>query len=258
MSATPVTVKLGGVAGEHRRSLEVIAAQAPSSCVVVHGGGRELGDWSRRAGIEPRHHDGLRITDAATLEVAVAVLAGLVNARMVAAFAAAGRPAVGIGLADGGLLQLERGDPQLGEVGHPGRADTTLLELLTGAGLLPVVCSIGADSDGRLLNVNADEVAGALAAARGGRLLLCSDVPGVMRDGHQITELSATAASEMLESGSASAGMRPKLSAAITAARAGCEVRIVDGRSPEDVSAALAGRPVGTLLSDAVGEEVAQ
>lgn len=254
----PITVKLGGVAGEHRRSLEVIAAQAPSGCVVVHGGGRELGDWSRRAGIEPRYHEGLRITDASTLEVAVAVLAGLVNARMVAAFAAAGRPAVGIGLADGGLLQLERGDSRLGEVGHPVGVDTSLLELLTGAGLLPVVCSIGADGDGRLLNVNADEVAGALAAARGGRLLLCSDVPGVMQNGRQVTELSTTAATEMLEAGSASAGMRPKLSAAIRAARAGCEVRIVDGRSSEEVSAALSGRPVGTLLTDAVGEEVTQ
>ena len=249
MTDGPLTVKLGGVAGAHRASLEAIAAHADGSCVVVHGGGGEVADWSRRLGVEVSFHDGLRVTDPATLEVAVAVLAGLVNARLVAAFAAAGRPAVGLTGADAGLLRLERADPALGEVGHAVGADTSILDLLTGAGQLPVVSSIGTDADGALLNVNADEAAGVIAAARGGRLLLCSDVPGVARDGRTLGDLSTDEAARMLTDGSATAGMLPKLNAAIIAARAGCDVWILDGRSPEAVATALRGGDVGTRVT---------
>lgn len=249
MTGGPLTVKLGGVAGAHRASLETIAAHADGSCVVVHGGGSEVADWSRRLGIEVSVHEGLRVTDPATLEVAVAVLAGLVNARLVAAFAAAGRPAVGLTGADAGLLRLDRADSALGEVGHAVGADTSILDLLTGAGQLPVVSSIGTDGDGGLLNVNGDEAAGVIAAARGGRLLLCSDVPGVARDGRTLDVLAADDATRMLSDGSASAGMLPKLKAAITAARAGCDVWILDGRSPEAVATALRGGDVGTRVT---------
>ncbi|HXG05328.1 MAG TPA: acetylglutamate kinase [Candidatus Binatia bacterium] len=258
MSATPLTIKLGGVAGEHRSSLEVIAADAPPGTVVVHGGGREVADWSRRLGHEPRYHDGRRVTDPATLEVAAAVLGGLINARLVAAFEALGRPAVGLGLADGGTVRLERADPRLGEVGHPVEARAGLLDLLTGAGLLPVVSSIGSDGEGRLLNVNADEAAGAIAAERGGVLLLLSDVPGVMRRGQVLPELGPEAAEAMLAEGSASDGMFPKLTAALRAARAGCMVRILDGRSAEAVAAAIAGRSAGTLVTSPTAQEVAR
>lgn len=248
-AAGPLTVKLGGLAGAHRASLAVIAANADPSCVVVHGGGHEVADWSRRLGVEVSFHDGLRVTDPATLDVAVAVLAGLVNARLVAAFAATGRPAVGLSGGDAGLLRLERADPALGEVGHAVGADTGVLELLTGAGLLPVVSSIGSDGRGALLNVNADEAAGVIAAARGGRLLLCSDVPGVAREGRTLSDLSTDDAAQMLTDGGASAGMLPKLSAAITAARAGCEVWILDGRSPDAVATALSGGAIGTRVT---------
>lgn len=256
MTAGPLTVKLGGLAGAHRSSLDVIAARADRSCVVVHGGGNEVADWSRRLGVEVRFHDGLRVTDSATLDVAVAVLAGLVNARLVATFAAAGRPAVGLTGADAGMLRLERADPGLGEVGRVVGADATVLELLTDAGLLPVVSSIGTDGGGALLNVNADEAAGVIAAARGGRLLLCSDVPGVARDGRTLGELSTEDAARMLTDGSATAGMLPKLSAAITAARAGCEVWILDGRSADAVATALGGGQVGTRITAAAGAEI--
>jgi acetylglutamate kinase len=247
VSATPLTVKLGGVAGAHRASLEAIASSAAASCVVVHGGGGELAEWQARLGLEPRFDAGRRVTDADTLEVAVAVLGGLVNARLVAAFGAAGRPAVGLTGADAGLLHLLRADERLGEVGIPMGADLRLLDLLTGAGLLPVVCPIGV-VEGDLVNVNADEAAGAIGAARGGRLLLLTDVPGVARQGTTLTELSAELAGAMLADGSASAGMVPKLGAAITAARAGCEVLILDGRSADAVSAALSGEAVGTRM----------
>ena len=250
MSGRPVTIKIGGVAGQHAESLAYLATAAPPETVIVHGGGTEVAEWSRRLGLEPRIHDGLRVTDPDTLEVVVAVLAGLVNARLVAALTAAGRPTVGLTGADGALLRLRRRDAALGEVGEVVGADASLLDTLIGAGNLPVVASVGV-LDGALLNVNADEVAGAIAAERGGLLLLCTDVPGVQRDGIILASLDASAADQMLADVSASAGMRPKLRAAVVAAGAGCEVRIVDGRSPSELERALHGEPAGTMVTAA-------
>lgn len=245
-----VTVKIGGVAGGHAASLEAVARSAPPDTVVVHGGGSEVAAWSRRLGLESRMEDGLRVTDPATLEVVVAVLGGLVNTRIVAALASAGRPAIGLTGADGGLLQLRRRQPALGEVGEVIGADASLLATLVQAGTTPVVASLGLH-EGSLLNVNADEVAGAIAAARGGVLLLCTDVAGVLRDGEVIERLDTNDAERMLVDGSASAGMRPKLRAALAAAAAGCEVRIVDGRSSADLERALRGEPAGTIVTAA-------
>lgn len=245
-----VTVKIGGVAGGHAASLEAVARSAPRDTVVVHGGGSEVAAWSRRLGLESRMEDGLRVTDPATLEVVVAVLGGLVNTRIVAALASAGRPAIGLTGADGGLLQLRRRQPALGEVGEVTGADASVLATLIQAGTTPVVASLGLH-EGSLLNVNADEVAGAIAAARGGVLLLCTDVAGVLRDGEVIERLDTNDAERMLVDGSASAGMRPKLRAALAAAAAGCEVRIVDGRSSADLERALRGEPAGTIVTAA-------
>jgi len=247
----PITIKLGGVAGQHAASVQLVAQAAPPDTVVVHGGGNEVERWCRRLGIEPRTHDGLRVTDPETLEVVVAVLGGLVNTGLVAALSAAGRPAVGLTGADGGLLSIRRRDQALGEVGEVLATDPALLEMLTGAGMLPVVASVGMDEGGSLLNVNADEVAGAIAAARGGLLLLCTDVAGVQRDGSVLERLDAGEAERMLADGSASAGMRPKLRAALVAARAGCGVRIVDGREGADLKRALSGDAAGTMVTAA-------
>lgn len=248
MSA-PTTIKLGGIAGAHAGSLEVVARRTPPETVLVHGGGNEVADWSRRLGIEPQTHDGLRVTDPETLDVVVAVLAGLVNTRVVAALRTAGREAVGLTGIDGGLLRLRRRDPSLGEVGEVVGADVALLDRLIAAGDMPVVASIGADDSGALLNVNADEVAGAIAAERGGLLLLCTDVAGVMRDGHLLDRIGSSEAEAMLADGSASAGMRPKLRAALVAAAAGCTVRIVDGRDAPGMACALEGDNVGTEVT---------
>jgi len=251
MTDAPMTIKVGGVAGQHADGLRVIASDAPAGTVIVHGGGAEVAEWSGRSGLAPVIRDGLRVTDPTTLEVVVAVLGGLVNTRIVAALAAAGRAAVGLTGVDGGLLRLQRRDPALGEVGEVTGVEPALLDLLAGAGLLPVVASIGPAPEGGVLNVNADEVAGALAAARGGRLLLCTDVAGVQLDGRVLDRLDAGLARRMLEDGSASSGMRPKLRAALAAAEAGCDVRIVDGRSAAEVARALDGRPAGTLVTTA-------
>ena len=251
MNGSALTVKLGGTAGAHAASLEVLVERAEPGWVIVHGGGAEVGEWSRRFGVEPTTVDGLRVTDPKTLEIAVAVLRGIVNARLVATFGAAGVAAVGLCGVDGDLLGAERFDERLGEVGRISRVNAALLSTLADTGQVPVVAPIARGEGARLLNVNADEVAGAIAAARGGRLLLLTDVPGVMRNGEPVTTLTAEEAEGLLADETASGGMRPKLRAAVTAARAGCQVAIVDGRSPEAVRAALDGRTTGTTVTAA-------
>jgi acetylglutamate kinase len=251
MTAAPMTVKLGGTAGAHAAALAVLVERAAPGWVVVHGGGGEVGDWSRRLGLEPSSVDGLRVTDPATLEIAVAVLRGLVNARIVATFVTGGVRAIGLSGADGDLLGAERFDERLGEVGRVVRVDRSLLAALADAGLVPVIAPVARGDGSRLLNVNADEVAGAIAAERGGRLLLLTDVSGVLRGTTLLATLDADEAEEMLADESASGGMRPKLRAAIAAARAGCEVTIVDGTNPDAVRAALDGTTTGTTVTAA-------
>jgi len=251
-----ITIKLGGTAGAHAASLAVLVERAEPGWVIVHGGGAEVGDWSRRLGVEPSTVDGLRVTDPETLEIAVAVLRGIVNARLVAAFVAAGVAAIGLSGVDGDLLGAEPFDPRLGEVGRVNRVNGRLLAQLAKAGQVPVVAPIARGDGARLLNVNADEVAGAVAAERGGRLLLLTDVPGVLHDGELLTTLTAEAAEELLADETASGGMRPKLRAAVSAARAGCAVAIVDGRSPEAVRAALDGLKTGTTVTAAAAARI--
>ena len=256
MTAPALTIKLGGIAGAHAPSLAVLAERAEPGWVIVHGGGGEVGDWSLRLGVEPRTVDGLRVTDPETLEIAVAVLRGLVNARLVAAFVAAGVAAIGLSVVDGDLLRAERFDPRLGEVGRITRVNGQLLANLAEAGQVPIVAPIARGDGLQLLNVNADEVAGAIAAARGGRLLLLTDVPGVLRDGEPVASLTVDEAEGMLADETASGGMRPKLRAAVIAARAGCQVAIVDGRSPEAVRAALDGVTTGTTVTAAAAARI--
>jgi acetylglutamate kinase len=251
VTAEALTIKLGGVAGQTAAAIRRIADAAPDDTVVVHGGGHEIGDWSKRVGLEARMLDGLRVTDPDTLDVAIAVLAGLVNTRLVVALEMAGRCAVGLSGADAGLLRLRRRDPALGEVGEVVGVDARILHALIEAGMMPVVAPIGRNETGAILNVNADEAAGAIAGERGGRLLLCTDVAGVELRGSLLDRLDAELAERMLLDGSAGAGMRPKLRAALSAARAGCLVRIVDGRSEDALARAIAGGSEGTLVTAA-------
>lgn len=245
----PITIKLGGTAGAHAAALDVLVERAVPGWVVVHGGGTEIAAWSERLGIEPRTVDGLRVTDEATLEIVVAVLRGVVSARLVATFVAGGTAAIGLSGVDAGLLAAERFDDRLGAVGRVTDVDGGLLARLADGGLVPLVAPIARDADGGLLNVNADEVAGAIAAARGGRLLLLTDVPAVMRGTETLPSLTAEEAAGLLADDTATGGMRPKLRAAIAAARAGCRVQIVNGRDPDAVRDALDGRMTGTTVT---------
>jgi acetylglutamate kinase len=216
--AGPAVIKLGGRALETPGALDTFAraVTAPGApMVLVHGGGAEVSAWCAKLGVETRFLDGLRVTDDATLEVATAVLAGLANKRLVAALREAGADAVGLAALDGGTVQvaLHADHARLGRVGAVTGVDPSLLVALLSTGRLPVVASIGATA-GALLNLNADDVAAALAAALGGPLLLLSDTPGLAIAGDFVPCVRTSEMDAVIAHPDVQGGMRPKLLAA--------------------------------------------
>ena len=222
--------------------------------VVVHGGGPQISAMLDRAGVKSSFVDGLRVTDADTMTVAEMVLSGAVNKEIAHWITMAGKEAdvrgVGLSGKDAGLLTVEktrrtRRDPDslierevdLGYVGEPTDVDAKLITRLieSDADWVPVVAPIGVSADGQTYNVNADTVAGALAGKlKAKRMLLLTDVPGVRgADGKIIRQMTVGQASQLIEDGTASGGMIPKLQTAMAAIRAGVEaVVILDGRRP--------------------------
>jgi acetylglutamate kinase len=260
MAAGPLVVKFGGELLEDRSRLDGVVAviarlvRAGARLVIVHGGGREIDVALKAAGIEKKQIDGLRITDDATLEIVVGVLAGVVNTRLVAALAAAGVRAVGLTGADGGCGLSEVAPAHravdgrlvdLGRVGIPiPGSETGLLNTLVGNGFVPVIASIGVSRDGRLLNVNADTLAGHLAGRlRATRLTIAGTTAGVLAaNGSTTPLLDATGIERVVSNGTASAGMVAKLRACEHAIAAGVgDVLIVDGRDEAALEAAVAG-----------------
>jgi acetylglutamate kinase len=222
----PVVIKLGGRALETpgaERELGAALAATPGPRVLVHGGGAEVSAWCARLGIEPRFLDGLRVTDAATLEVATAVLAGLANKRLVASLLEAGVDAVGLSALDGGIVTAtpHPDAERLGEVGRVRSISPALLETLLAQGRVPVLASIAAHGR-RLLNLNADDLAAAIAAALGARaLVLLSDTPGLILEGGRVAKLSHAELDRARAHPDVQGGMRPKLEAAQAAIEAG-------------------------------------
>jgi acetylglutamate kinase len=247
----PTVLKLGGetLGDEHATLAGVAAAALRHPLVIAHGGGGRLSGWLDRLGIESRFEGGRRVTDARALEVAVAVLGGLVNTELVAALAGLGTPAVGLSGADGGLVAAER-VPALGRVGRVVAVHRDIVEAILAAGFVPVVAPIALDEHGELCNVNADEVAAGLAAALGGRLVLLSDTDGVRgADGGRIERLRPSEAEDLISRGVISGGMIPKVRSAIAVlAAGGSEVVIGDGRGPGAVERALDDPGYGTRL----------
>ncbi len=258
MKGTAV-LKLGGELIENDEKLKAMGkaiarAAKKAPLVVVHGGGREIDAALQQAGIPKRQVDGLRVTDAATLEVVVAVLAGIVNTKFVAAINAAGGRAVGLTGADATVAPVKRAGlhtstsgelVDLGLVGQP--TSSTRPELvadLCRAGYVPVVASIGARKDGQLFNVNADTLAGHLSARiKAARLVVAGATAGVLdAQGATVSTLDGRAIAGMVASGAASAGMVAKLSACRSALKGGVKsVAIVDGRAPDRLVRAVAG-----------------
>ncbi len=244
-----VVVKLGGSVGPGETVLQEVAwlRALGAQPVLVHGGGPLITDWLKRIGKETRFVDGLRYTDAETLDVVRMVLVGLVNTELVARLGALGAPAWGLCGADGRLLQASIRDPRLGLVGEIERVDVALLRLLVERGYVPVIAPIAASADGQCLNVNADTVAGAVAEALGAsELVFLTDVPGIQDGaGAQLARLTGAECARLAVEGVIHGGMLPKVQACQRAAAAGATSRIVDGRPAyalvNDLAAAASG-----------------
>ncbi|HUD30828.1 MAG TPA: acetylglutamate kinase [Novosphingobium sp.] len=245
-------VKYGGHAmGDPEKAVDfaedvVLLKAVGINVVVVHGGGPQIGAMLKKVGVESQFVDGLRITDKATAEVAEMVLSGAINKEIVGWIAKAGGKAMGVSGKDGGMVTARkvartRKDPDslieqvvdLGFVGEPETIDTRVIDTISGAGMIPVIAPIAAGPDGETYNVNADTMAGAIAAALGAsRLFLLTDVAGVLdKQGELLTDLTPAAIEGLKADGTISGGMIPKLETCIHAVEAGCEAAVVlDGR----------------------------
>ena len=257
LAASKVVVKLGGTLLDEAASRENIAAQLASlpargvRLAVVHGGGKQMTRYLADRGIESRFVNGLRVTGPETLDAILKVFAGSVNHELVASLNRAGALAVGLSGIDALLAEAEQMDPGLGAVGRVVKANAALLDLLAGHGYLPVIACVAGDRQGRVYNVNADQMAVACAAAFGAEeLIFLTDVEGVLDECRQVRPRLTTVESErLIRDGIATGGMQAKLSAAQTALRSGvARVLIAPGAASSVIERILSGEPVGTQL----------
>jgi len=258
--AGTIVIKLGGsTLGSHDTTLaDLVALQKKGvPTVVVHGGANTVTDWLRRMNISSKFVKGLRVTDAETLKVVVAILAGLVNKELVAAIQALGGRAVGLSGIDGALLGARVKDPELGHVGDVVEVNPAALKALLDAGFIPVVAPLSYQSPpeqgdhGFILNVNGDTAAGQIAAALGAeKLIFLTDVAGIL-DGSRklVANLSRPEAEAMLDSGVASGGMIPKIEACLVALPTVRVTRIIDGRVPHALIKEVEGGMEGTTIA---------
>jgi len=266
-----VVVKYGGHAmGDEQTARDfardiVLLEQAAINPVVVHGGGPQIALMLNKLGIKSEFAGGLRVTDAATVEIVEMVLAGSINKQIVGYINAAGGKAIGLCGKDGNMVQAKKVtrtvvDPDsniekvvdLGFVGEPDKVDLTVLNHVLGKEMIPVLAPVAASADGGTFNVNADTFAGAIAGAlRAKRLLLLTDVPGVLdKNKNLITDLSVADARRLIADGTISGGMIPKVETCIYALDQGVEgVVIMDGKVPHAVLLELmTDHGVGTLM----------
>ena len=247
-----LVVKLGGttLADQAQVLREVAAVARRRPVVVVHGGGKRLTDWLDRLGVPSRFEGGLRVTDEPALEVATAVLRGVVNGELVAALRALGTDAVGLSGVDGGILVAER-VPGLGLVAHVVGVRRDLLDAILVGGGVPVVAPLALDESGTVCNVNADDAAAGLAAGLGARqLVFLTDVDGVRGpDGRRIDSLTVAETEALISDGTVAGGMVPKVRAALAALSWGDgEAIIADAAAPGALERALGDRSFGTRI----------
>ncbi len=257
---------MGDPALAHDFAQDVVLLQAIGiKPVVVHGGGPQIGAMLKQLGVESKFVDGLRVTDKATADIAEMVLSGAINKQIVGWIAGAGGKALGLSGKDGGLVTARKVtrttvDPDsrieevvdLGFVGEPETVDTTVIRTASDAGMIPVIAPIGPGPDGETYNINADTMAGAIAAALGAaRLFLLTDVAGVLdKSGALLTDLTPADVARLQEDGTISGGMIPKLETCVHAVEAGCEAAVVlDGRVPHAMLLEFfTSRGAGTLI----------
>ena len=235
--------------------------------VVVHGGGPQIGAMLERVGVESKFVDGLRVTTKETAEIAEMVLSGAINKELVSWIERAGGHAIGISGKDGGfvkaakLRRTER-DPDsnieriidLGYVGEPKTVNRGVVDMISSAGMLPVIAPIGVGEDGHTYNINADTMAGAVASAlRAARLFLLTDVAGVLdKQGDLLTDLAPRAIIELVRDGTISGGMIPKLETCVKAVEEGVDAAVIlDGRIPHAMLLEIfTSKGAGTLVRD--------
>lgn len=232
-----LVIKLGGSTLEHQRVvlqdivwLHTLGAHP----VLVHGGGPYINEWLTKLNLPTRFENGLRVTDAQTLEVVRMVLLGQVNQGLVLMAAQMGGKAIGLSGTDGDMVRARIADERLGFVGEVEAVDPTPVQALINEGYIPVVAPLGEGPGGTCLNINADLVAAHLAGALNAeKLIFLSNVVGICRsDGTLISELNEAEARKLIGEGVINGGMIPKVSACLDALAAVPRVHIVDGREP--------------------------
>lgn len=255
-----IVIKLGGATlGNHDTTLEDIVSlqQQGRPVVVVHGGGKTITQWLEQRGIATEFIDGERVTDEATLEVVVSVLAGIVNKEIVADINALGGFAVGISGVDGAFIQGKVKHKKLGYIGEVVKVNPAPLRTLLEAGFVPVVAPVSFNAGEKepgergVLNINADLVAGEVAAAIGAeKLIFLTDVAGISdAQGKLLTGLSTAEAEALMASGTASGGMIPKVRACLRAlSGAASECIIIDGRQSHALLNEIEGKGGGTTI----------
>lgn len=258
-----VVVKFGGnamadaaLAGTFAEDI-VLLRSVGLKPVVVHGGGPQIGELLARLGKETEFRDGLRVTDAETLDVARMVLVGKVGRDIVGSINVHGALAVGLSGEDGGLIRASPRDPELGFVGNIESVDPGIIERLLAEDMIPVVSSIGSDASGQAYNINADTVAGALAGALDAeKIVYLSDVPGLLTTVDNPASIVAKASVNELEAwlddGTISGGMIPKVTAAIDSVKAGAHsAHLLDGRVPHVLLLELfTDAGIGTMITE--------
>lgn len=243
-SGRTVVIKYGGHAMDDPALADLFAQDVVlmrlvgMNPVVVHGGGPQISDLMRRLGKEPEFLDGLRVTDAETVDIARMALVGKVNREIVASLNQHGSYAVGLSGEDAGLIQVEPGDERLGFVGRVRHIDSSILDRLIREELIPVIATIGMGASGQAYNVNADTVAGAIAEALSAeKLVYLTDVSGVYErypdEDSLISRIDADGLEALVTEGKADQGMIPKLTSCVQALRHGVtRAHILDGRIP--------------------------
>ncbi len=240
-----IVVKYGGAAMKDSTLKDkVIRDVVFMSCVglrpiLVHGGGPEINSWLDKLGIEPQFKNGLRVTDAATMDVVEMVLVGRVNKEIVSLINQAGGQAVGLCGKDGNLIKARpQGEEGIGFVGEVSSIDTKLVNSLVTNGYIPVISSVAADDAGQAYNINADTVAGELAAALGAeKLILLTDTRGILEDYKDpstlLPKVDIQQARELIETGIVAGGMIPKVNCCVRSLAQGVKAaHIIDGRIP--------------------------
>jgi acetylglutamate kinase len=252
-----ILVKIGGALLDTEESRKRLAAELSEArrlgvqMVVVHGGGKQMTRYLAERGVESRFVNGLRVTTPEALDAVVKVIAGTVNHELVAAFAAAGAAAVGLSGVDAGLAEACQMDPELGAVGRLVRSNAELLEVLASLGYVPVVACVAGDRDGRIYNVNADQMASVCAVAYGAeQLVFLTDVEGVRGANDRIVpKLTAADGERMILERVATGGMHAKLKAAMEALANGVrQIVIAPGSEPNIISRLLSGEAVGSRI----------